>query len=98
MYGLKRLVAVVISTITLFLTFLLAILIGLSALGIILINIWTLVLPIIICAYLWKIKRRLTMLVNAFDTSVSMQQRQDIENTNPDVTEQAETLEADQEI
>lgn len=97
MYGLKKLGAVVISIIIQSLTFLLAILIGLSALGLMLINIWTLVLPIIICAYLWKIRQRLKTLTNVSDTFANTQPKQESENIQHDVTVQAETSDQDQE-
>jgi len=97
MYGLKRLVAVVISTITLFLTYLLAILIGLSTLGLMLINIWTLVLPIIICVCLWKIRQRLKTLTNASDIFANTQPKQENESMQHDVTVQAGISDQDQE-
>jgi len=98
MYGLKKLAAELIYIIMLFLIFLLAILTGLSWLGFILIGILTVGLLTIIFVYLWSKKRRLIRWINAYDTSASMQPKQESESMNQDATEYQETSNQNQEI
>jgi len=98
MYGLKKLVAEIISIIMLFLIFPLAILTVLSWLGFILIGISTVGFLTTIFVYLWSKRRQLTRWINAYDTFASMQPKQEKESIKQDVTEYQETSKANQEI